>query len=260
MSGAPDQLDLFGPQLGAAEPTAGAGVAPGRRGRDGSRRRGRRRAGIVPLTPIVGVGKFGWLRSPADGAGRLCETRCFAGPVGAEEATLIALDDGSTVFAPADGSLLWDRRDAAEACAFVGMAEPAVERFESFERRLDPHHVERERSRMWNVLVETVRRWSLPSRYALTAAAEDRDVVAGIGLVDEDPEIFAAAIAERVARGAQPFAAVLAELADDAGLGDGSLELAGLLDRTGWSAVLPDLERQLAELAPTRTADPGELA
>jgi hypothetical protein len=246
-----DQLDLFADPVEEEAPQQAApAVRPIDRERiaatAGRRSRPRRAAAVTPVRFDfrVGCGSFGWL---VDGdARRLCETRLFHGRTGAERAVLVALVDGETVLAPADGSLTWEPRTAEAACDFVGFPPPETVQSGDLVRRIDLFHVERHRSARWAALVEAIRRHRVPCSYSLRAWG--RDVVHYVGAADEDPERFAAAVNERVAQGAKPFPSLLWEIAADAEIDPArdATAVTALLDATGWTPVLDELRPLLS--------------
>ncbi len=194
----------------------------------------------VPLTWRIGVDSaFGYV-SYRDGLRLLCEHVCIV----RREAVLVRLDSGERVFAPADGSCRWEHVDAADACRKVGIPAPEIDGAGEIGRRLDPFHVERNRSPRFCALVEAIRDHGLPAGYALLRyLAGDWDGTWQRASADA-PEIFAAAVSERIARGENLKDAIRDELADDGRLEPDAVD--EVLERTGWRTAIAGLDQAIA--------------
>jgi hypothetical protein len=157
---------------------------------------------------------FGWLTEP-DGTRRLCELYVFWFD---DTIEVVCLHTGQRLTIPADGSRRWQPIPAAEACAAVGLASPAVDGRAELDRRTDPFHIERQRSGLFIALVSTIYDENLPVGHALrhVAAGRDWDGVWG-GATHQAAEVFAAAVNRRCAATAHahPAATVRAVLRDD---------------------------------------------
>lgn len=224
---------------------------------------------VVRLTWRVGVdNEFGWLLSP-DGSRQLCESRLFW-----DGAILVSLETGETVLAPADGSYRWRSLKPEAACAIVGIPAPEVDGAAEVDRRLDPFHVERHRSARFCALVELINEHRLPCGYALYDHEPGRREGRGpLGVCDESAEMFAASVAERIARGCGLNDAIRAELAGDADIDpDDPAAVERLLGQIGWASALPELDLRIRRherrieaaqrhpRGPDEQADDGQLA
>jgi hypothetical protein len=198
----------------------------------------RRKARTVPFDHKVGVTQFGRL-TLVDGTVLLCETRLFHGHADGVEAVLVELIGGATRIVAGDGSLTWQAIEADAACDEAGLPHPEMLKHEDLARRLDPHHVERHANPLWRALVELVVARKLPCGFSLSALAADREVKRFEDAAAEDPGVFAAAVCERIARGAERDEAIVAELAGDARVAPE--DIGPLLDETGWTEALAAL-------------------
>jgi hypothetical protein len=202
----------------------------------------------VPYTWKVGVDNaFGYLTT-ADGRCRLVESRRFISTQGRSMGLTIRLDTGSALLMMADGTAAtWQHVDAARACELAGIPQPAVDGRAETVRRLDPFHVERHTSAIFNAIVTLALGRRLPCAHALRAWRADRWDGTFNGPCLEQPETFAASVSERIAcEGGAPRDAILSQLAQDAGLTADNTSHLELLRRTGWLEALTDLPVRVA--------------
>ncbi len=205
----------------------------------------------VPYTWRVGVDNaFGYINHPGGGR-HLAESRRFLGDTG----LAVSLDDGSALLTVADGTRTWQPVPAPRACELAGIPAPEVDGEAETARRLDPFHVERYTSAVFNAIVGLAVERGLPCAHALRSWQAQVWDGTFDGPYLEQPETFAASVLEGIALASQtPQDAVLAQLANDAALHASDRELAHLADSTGWQSALAELPARVSRLAATLDA------
>lgn len=200
----------------------------------------------VPYTWRVGVDNaFGYLTLP-DGKARLAESRRFLSGTG----LTVSLDDGSVLLTIADGTSVWQPIPAERACELAGIPAPDVDGAAETARRLDPFHVERHTSPVFNALVALAVANRLPCAHALRAWRDRVWDGTFDGPYLEQPETFAASVLEYLATIEATLAdAVVAQLADDGMLDPASPEHKQLVTDTGWERALAELPGRLSQHA-----------
>jgi hypothetical protein len=199
----------------------------------------------MPYDWRVGVDNaFGVLTGPA-GERHICESVIFAFNYG----VVIDVRDGSRRTIPADRTWAWQDMDPEAACALGAIPAPALDP-ETGTRRVDPFHVERHRSVIWQRTVELVYERALPCGHSLRAFLQGRGRThVFLYQYDENPEVFASTVNLRAGDGLSVGDAVRAALAAEAGISpDATRALALLLRRTSWAVAIPTLERRIASL------------
>lgn len=206
-----------------------------------------------PYTWRVGVDNaFGYLTLPA-GSRHLTESRRFESQRGVSRGIAIDLDSGQAILAAADGSATWQPVTPERACELAGIPEPAVDGIAETARRLDPFHVERYTSATFLAIVAEARERTLPCAHALRAwIAGTWDRTFDAAYLDQ-PETFAASVLERIAHsGADPAAAVIAQLAADAGPPHPQPDQ--IAADTGWAEAITALNARITALTATLDA------
>jgi hypothetical protein len=188
---------------------------------------------------------FGYLTLP-DGRAHLAESRRFHAHLG----IAVSLDDGSALLTRADGSSTWQPVPPDRACELAGIPAPAVDGEAETARRLDPFHVERQTSSLFNAIVTVAAERRLPCGHALRAWR--------VGLWDgtfdgaylEAPETFAASVLEHMtATGAPLTDAISTQLAQDAMLDPASSLHQQMTSDTGWQVALADTHTRAQQIA-----------
>jgi hypothetical protein len=200
----------------------------------------------VPYTWRVGVDNaFGYLTLPG-GQAHLTESRRFLSGTG----LTVSLDDGSVLLTIADGTSVWQPIAPERACELAGIPAPDVDGEAETARRLDPFHVERHTSPLFNALVALAVENRLPCAHALRAWREGVWDGTFDGPYLEQPETFAASVLEyRATTQATVAGAVVAQLANDAMLNPASPEHKQLITDTAWETALAELPGRLSQLA-----------
>jgi hypothetical protein len=211
---------------------------------------------VTRLDWSAGCGTFGRLTRP-DGSVELIETLWF----GEREAALVVLSSGDrAILDCAHAGLLLSVLPVEVACAEVCMPVPGRIKVGDGWRRVDPFHSERHRSVRFRALTRLIYERQLPCRYSMLRFAAGETAGEHDGPCVEDPEQTAGNVAERLARepGLRLADALHAELLADALCAVNDAATAQeLLDRAGWSALLPELEHELASYS---TALPESIA
>ncbi|MGA2162924.1 MAG: hypothetical protein ABSH36_00465 [Solirubrobacteraceae bacterium] len=204
----------------------------------------------VPYTWKVGVDNaFGYLTRP-DGQRHLAESRRFISTAGQSVGLAIGLDTGCALLTTADGRSSWQQIAAERACELVDIPAPEIDGFAEITRRLDPFHVERYTSPVFNAIVALAVENGLPCAHALRAWLTQVWDGTFDGPYLEQPETFAASVLERMAvAGLTAQDAVFAQLANDAALPANGPEHQGLAESTGWQAALVELPVRVSHQA-----------
>lgn len=200
----------------------------------------RSRATREPFQWMLGCGAFGYLHH-ADGRDLLIETLRFT----ETEAVAVNLTDGGTRLVLPDwpGAHQFTPLDAGVACELVGIPAPVTRKVGDMHRRVDPFHTERYLNPQFRGLVALIFEKCLPSSHGLLLAARATgEQVTWEGAHIEDPEQTAGNVAERQARnpGWTLEQALRDQLLHDAATAE--TRLAALLDTTGWTPVLADID------------------
>jgi hypothetical protein len=200
----------------------------------------------VPYTWRVGVDNaFGYLARP-DGHAYLAESRRFHANLG----IAVSLDDGSVLLTAADGSSTWQPVPPDRACELAGIPRPAVDGEAETARRLDPFHVERQTSGLFNAIVTVAVERRLPCGHALRAWRAGLWDGTFAGAYLEQPETFAASVLEHMTATAAVLAdAISAQLAQDAMLDPTSNQHRQMMSDTDWQAALADTHSRTEQIA-----------
>jgi hypothetical protein len=201
----------------------------------------------MPYTWRVGVdNRFGRLHGPG-GTVLLCESVMFLGG----EGEVVDLSTGSRRRVVADASLTWEDLRPDVACALTGYPGPELDA-ETGQRRVDPFHVERHASALWQRLVGLIYERSLPCGQSMRSFANGGSRPAQfLYAYDENPEVFAASVNLRCSvPGVAAGEAIRQLLALEAGRPSSDRAFSRLLRRSGWSVAIVALERRLELPAP----------
>ena len=200
------------------------------------------------MSPTPGVS--GWTTPSATSPGPAGDD-ISRSPAGSwrDSGLAVSLDDGSALLTVADGTSTWQPVPAARACELAGIPAPEVDGEAETARRLDPFHVERQTSAVFNAIVGLAVERGLPCAHALRAWR------AGVwdGTFDgsylEQPETFAASVLERMARASETAtAAVLGQLAGDIATANSGASHRAVVKDTGWWAALGELPDRVTRL------------
>jgi hypothetical protein len=200
----------------------------------------------VPYTWRVGVDNaFGYLTRP-DGHAHLAESRRFHADLG----IAVSLEDGSVLLTAANGSSTWQPVPPSRACELAGIPGPAVDGEAETARRLDPFHVERQTSGLFNAIVTVAVERRLPCGHALRAWRAGLWDGTFEGAYLEQPETFAASVLEQITATGMPLAdAIGAQLAQDAMLDPASNQHRQMMSDTGWQAALAHTHSRAEQIA-----------
>lgn len=194
---------------------------------------------------MLGCGTFGYLHH-ADGRDLLIETVRFT----ETEAVAINMTDGGgrLILPDWQGAHQFTALPAETACAAAGIPAPVTRTVGDMRRRIDPFHTERYLSPQFRGLVALIFERQLPSSHGLLLATHaDGWDARWEGPHIEDPEQTAGNIAERQARHTDwPLeVAIRDQLMHDARTTPDRLD--ELLDKTGWTPVLADIDRLVTD-------------